>query len=118
MTRSEILDAYDVDANGLIRSPGKFESEALYVPHFWEYANDGEVLSWYDGSPDIYLLAIDADDRAAFPEIPADAVFIEMCEDDAGFVSAATLTQEERDTLVILNEQEVAPEDEESGCCH
>lgn len=36
MTRKEIAETYKVDERGVIRSPGKFEGEPIYVPYFWD----------------------------------------------------------------------------------
>jgi len=36
MTREQITSEYNIDDNGIIRNPGKFEGEMLYVPYFWD----------------------------------------------------------------------------------
>jgi hypothetical protein len=41
MTRTEILAQYQVGSDGVIRSPGKFEGEMLYVPFYWDIAMNG-----------------------------------------------------------------------------
>lgn len=84
MTRAEIIRDYDVDADGVIRSPGKFEGEMLYVPFYWDaYLNgcadrdDGRVLGF----------DITAEDREMFPELPKRKRTIRLVESDTGFVS-------------------------------
>lgn len=84
MTRLEILEQYEVDANGIIRSPGKFESEMLYVPAYWDHylngcADDdnGEVLTFY----------LDETDRAEWPELAGDATALHLAESGDGFVT-------------------------------
>lgn len=86
MTRAEILEQYEVDANGTIQSPGKFESEMLYVPAYWDhYLNgcadddDGEYLTFY----------LDDEDRKEWPEL-GDATRLVLRETDQGFVNAFT----------------------------
>ena len=41
MNRQIIERNYVVDSSGRIRSPGKFEGEMLYVPHFWDAGMSG-----------------------------------------------------------------------------
>lgn len=36
-----IRDEYQVDSNGRITSPGKFEGEPIFAPHFWNLALEG-----------------------------------------------------------------------------
>ncbi len=82
MTRQQILDEYDVDANGIIRDPGKFEGEMLYVPYFWDAflngmadEDEGEVLTF----------EVDDTDREQFPEL-AGIITIDLIETGDGFV--------------------------------
>ena len=66
MKRAEVLKDYRVDERGVIRSPGKFEGEMLYVPHFWEAYLDGGA-DRDDGT----TLGFDvtAEDKREFPEL-------------------------------------------------
>lgn len=52
--------------DGRIRSPGKFEGEALYVPYFWDMYMDGFAQSVDDG---VIKMAVELDDRIEFPEL-------------------------------------------------
>lgn len=68
--REQILNDYDVNASGMITSPGKFEGEPIFAPYYWEQAvcigaHDGETD---DGGLVFYL---DADDYAMWPELRA-----------------------------------------------
>lgn len=75
-------DRYRVQ-NGLIRNPGKFEGEPLYVPYFYDfYLEGGGEAEEEDGG---YRITIEAQDIQAFPAL---AGFTTIClyEDDAGFV--------------------------------
>ncbi len=36
-----IRDSYQVDSNGRITDPGKFEGEQIFVPYFWDLALSG-----------------------------------------------------------------------------
>lgn len=64
-SRKDVLDQYEVE-DGVIRSPGKFEGEAIFVPYLWEvYLNGGATED--DG--EIITIDIDDDDRQVFPEL-------------------------------------------------
>ena len=82
MTRQDLLTQYDVDENGIIVSLGKFESEPLYIPYFWDmYLNgfadddDGESLTF----------EVTIEDREQFPEL-ANVRHVFIWETDQGFV--------------------------------
>jgi hypothetical protein len=82
MTRRDILDQYKVDDRGIIRSPGKFEGEMLYVPYFWDAflngcadRDDGKVLGF----------DVTADDKKEFPELKRRRT-VKIVEDLNGFV--------------------------------
>ena len=111
--RESILAEYDVDSRGIIRTLGKFEAEMLYVPHFWEATLDGtaDMLDWSDGTT-TYLVDVSDEDRAMFPEIPADVVAMHIAESDSGFVSCETLTRRELRDLEARNEEDTAEDDE------
>lgn len=80
MTRKDIEQAYDIDENGIITSPGKFEAEPVYVPYFWEFIKEGEELG-----DDGLQLEISNEDIAEFPELTG-YKYIILWESDAGFV--------------------------------
>ncbi len=79
---------WTVDRHGVIRDPGKYEAEPLYVAYFHELVLDGAsgdtIYDEYDTPIDTF--DIDDDDRAAFPELGG-AVHIAVWENDQGFVS-------------------------------
>jgi len=82
MTRQEIETSYRVE-NGVIRSPGKFEGEPVYVPYFWQFYleggaedDDGETLTFH----------VTDEDRAMFPEL-ANVRHVFLWESDDGFVA-------------------------------
>jgi hypothetical protein len=83
MTREEILAQYDVDEHGIIRSPGQFEGEAVYVPYFWNAylegcadRDNGRTLG-FDITPE---------DRQMFPELGAKRRTVKLYQRDDGFV--------------------------------
>ena len=96
MTRNEILAQYDVTVDGVILDFGKFENEPLYAPYFYEHASDGEELSFMEDGCGAYvsLVKVDDDDRAMFPEFPADALYVVVEELDTGFVQIDHITSE------------------------
>src|SRR5690349_3802021 len=114
MTRQDVLDSYEVDSRGIIKSPGKFESEAVYVPHFWDATMDGscETLDWPDESTS-YLVELDDADRAEWPELSADCVALHMQESDTGFVSCEELNAAALEALRAENESACDEEREE-----
>ena len=82
MTRRDIETSYKIDSNGVIRDPGQFEGEMLYVPYYWDaYLNgcadrdDGDVLG-FDVTPE---------DKAQFPELKRRRT-VKLCQRDDGFV--------------------------------
>lgn len=79
MTRQEIFDLYEV-RDGIIRSPGKFEGERVWVPYFYE---DAENFCVFDKQIELDILE---DDREVWPELPANAERIILTEDENGFV--------------------------------
>ncbi len=85
MSRTELEKLYEVSADGLIESPGKFEGGLLYVPYFWEQGLDG-------GSDEDRELFSDEDrelfsdeDRELFPEL-GDTYGLSLSEDSNGLV--------------------------------
>lgn len=81
MTRKEILEMYNVDEGGKIRSPGKFEREPLWVPYFWDLALEGEGED--DGEATIF--DITHGEKVEFPELLGFSTVV-LREDDVGFV--------------------------------
>ena len=80
--REEIESTYTVE-QGIIRSPGKFENQPVYVVYFWEiYLNgfadrdDGKIIGF-----DLTL-----DDKLIFPELKGRRT-VNLMEDNQGFVT-------------------------------
>lgn len=82
MTRDQIEAAYNV-VDGIIRSPGKFEGEPVYVPYFWNAALEGGGGDEDDG--ELIIFNVTADDRETWPEL-AGVERIKLLETDVGFV--------------------------------
>ena len=84
MTRKEILKQYSINEDGVILSPGKFEGEMLYMPHFWEAYLNGESNTLQDGSLSI---PIESGEREMFPELGSKRrKVVRFNIDDNGFV--------------------------------
>ncbi len=83
MTREEILKQYNVNEDGVIQSPGKFEGEMLYMPHFWEAYLNGESNTLQDGSLSI---PIEKREREMFPELGKRKKVVRFNIDENGFV--------------------------------
>jgi len=66
MTREEILRQYNINEHGIIISPGKFEGEMIYMPHFYEAYLNGEANYLQDGGISI---PIEKKEREEFPEL-------------------------------------------------
>ncbi len=89
MTRAQIEAEYQ-HTHGVIRSPGKFESEPVYAPYFWEWQGNGaETL--YDGDRPVDVFLVDGEVRASFPEL-AEVHAVLLWEDDQGFVHTREVT--------------------------
>lgn len=88
MTREEILEDYVVNEQGIITSPGKFEGQMLYAPHFWE-ASLHSMSDWErsDESFHYYGFKVLLADRKKFPELEPDVIQVEIWEDEQGFVA-------------------------------
>jgi hypothetical protein len=82
MTREEIITQYNVGSDGIIRSPGKFEGEMLYVPFYWDIALQG-FANLDDG--EVFGFNIEPEDVALFPELN-DRKSLRLWESDQGFV--------------------------------
>jgi hypothetical protein len=96
MMRNQIMSEYTV-VDGIIRDPGKFESEPLFAPYFYEAMFDGcgeELAFMEDGCGEsAVLLRIDPEDRSEFPELGA-ALYVLISESDQGFVSVSLIETE------------------------
>ena len=92
MTRAEIRKRYNVDSDGIIRSPGKFEGEPLYTPYFWFMALDGGGDE-EDGNA--ILFTIEEEDRDQFPELGT-IKKIAVEEDENGFVYSSVIGEGSR----------------------
>lgn len=93
-TRAEILSNYEVDKHGTITSPGKFETQPLYAPHFWELALEGEGEEEFDNDLCRYVSIIKVEpwDTTEYPELIEDDVkWVQIWEDEQGFVILAPL---------------------------
>ena len=81
MTRAEIELAYKV-VNGRIVSPGKFEGEMIYVPHFWEIFLDGFADR---DNGNVLGFDVSAEDKKEFPELRKRRT-VKLYERSDGFV--------------------------------
>lgn len=82
MKRSDILEQYRVDQRGIIRDPGKFEGEMLYVPYFWDAGLNG-MADRDDGS--VLGFDLTAEDKAEFPELKGRRT-VKLFQREDGFV--------------------------------
>lgn len=91
MTRNEVFGDYDVDKLGIIRSPGKFEGEMVYVPALYDALLDGCSEASCCGCEDlcdcgtVEIVEIDDAFAAEFPEVGTVRRFL-LCEDAYGFI--------------------------------
>lgn len=110
MTREEIIKAYSPDVYGIIRQPGKFESEMLYVPYFWDASLNG--MADYDFGK-VLFFEISSADRANFPEL-GNYYGIGLEETEQGFVNSQIYySKREYNAAVRYAEQQWAAEDTE-----
>ena len=81
--RKAVTDNYQVDSSGRIKSPGKFEGEMLYVPHFWDVFMNGGADD--EEGDDVMVFEVGHDERIAFPELGKKKK-VKLRERDDGFV--------------------------------
>jgi hypothetical protein len=86
MTRQEILDSFDVDEHGIIQSPGKFEGEMVYAPHYYSLIMDGcaDETEYDDDDTPIDYFDVSSEDTKEFPELKGVKRLV-CFEDSSGF---------------------------------
>ena len=83
MTRREIEDLYQI-ADGIIRSPGEFQGEARYMPHFWTRFMDGGADEDADDSS-VVRCTVTFGEVMEFPELKLGQV-VRFYEDEKGSI--------------------------------
>jgi hypothetical protein len=83
MKRREIEDLYRIE-DGIIRSPGEFQGQALYMPHFWDRFMDDGADENVDDS-DLVCCTVTFEDVMEFPELKLGQV-VRFYEDDKGCI--------------------------------
>jgi len=86
--------------DGLITSPGKYERQPIYTPHFdriWLDGGEDDIIL-IDGRPAAVVVVTDKD-REKFPELN-DAYAILVSEDESGFVSSQVIDEDEAEDLL------------------
>jgi hypothetical protein len=78
----------------IIRDPGKFEGEPVYVRDMWTdiVCNGMEDESLYDAGQQIYVLVFDKMDRATYA-LDDDDYAILLWEDSVGFVHSRHINE-------------------------
>lgn len=89
MTRKEIESAYRVGDSGRILSPGKFEQEMVYAPHYYDVLCNGFAD---EDSGGVTLFKVTDEDRKEFPEL-REAAWVTLEENDVGFVYCSAHTK-------------------------
>jgi len=87
-----LAQGYDAP-EGRIRNPGKFEGEPLYVPMYWDLANEGFANEGEDGSVHFPL---DEEDWEVWPQLRGQHDLY-LRETDQGFVGE--ISEEEFNSL-------------------
>jgi hypothetical protein len=97
------------------KGPGKFESEPIYVPYFWDMVLDGSGgESFYFGENEsVYeMIEVSEEDREIFPEL--NGIFgLCLWESSQGFVNSASFDSEKEFNAEMANLQEQAEEEAE-----
>ena len=75
-----LIESYEEE----VSSPGKFEGEPRYVPHFYDHYMNGGADRYED---DGHILGFDitAEDKALFPELKRRRT-VKLVETDSGFI--------------------------------
>lgn len=85
--REQVLESFEVNEYGIIVSPGKFEAEMLYLPHFHAQGT-GDCTFWGggdEGEPPLECYQITQAEVMAFPELDGQLWVILYTRSD-GFV--------------------------------
>lgn len=82
MTHQSIESRFTIDRHGIIRDPGRFEGEAIYVPYFYQAYLDG-MADEDDG--EVLKFRIQKQDLEQFPEL-ADRKTVRLYIRENGFV--------------------------------
>ena len=90
-TRADVEQEYDVDADGIIRSPGKFECESWIAPIVYGWYLDGDVGEWV-GNANVYVVS--AQDHADL-DLSESTFALWMDLSDQGFVYVSELDESE-----------------------
>ena len=87
---AKVHEEYTV-VDGIIRNPGKFECECVWVPYFWDLVLDGEGEDEFDedGESVATRFVVDYEEAEAFGLECGDTV--EVFEDSQGFVIGSVL---------------------------
>ena len=95
---AKVHEEYTV-VDGIIRNPGKFECECVWVPYYWELALDGEGEDEFDGEGEdesdgdgevmATRFVVDSEEAEAFG-LECGAT-VELFEDSQGFVIGSVL---------------------------
>lgn len=93
MNRNFIMAHFTIDQDGIIRTPGKYEGEPLYVPYFWAQNDSADDQVQDEGVP-VDIFKVTADDRLSFPEL-ADIAVVTLWEREDGFVCSRQFTARE-----------------------
>ena len=96
-THDEYMDlikqSYDIDEDGTIRSPGKFEAEPYYAPYYWEVLLDGAASEEWER---VARIDLGEKDHELFPELEGDNyLYIETS--DQGFTGVTSMPDKHED---------------------
>ena len=87
---AKVHEEYTV-VDGVIRNPGKFEGECVWVPYYWDLALNGEGEDELDENEEIATtkFVVDSEEAEAFG-LECGAT-VELFEDPQGFVIGSVL---------------------------
>ena len=85
--REQVLRDYSHNSSGIITQPGKFESEPIFAPYFWNLALEGFAD---EDTNDGFAWRLDASDFALWPELRTQGFSVgdelHLRESEQGFV--------------------------------
>ncbi len=114
MTIEEVRGKYDVDPNGIIRSPGKFEGEHWSSVAAYDIVMNGganDTLYWSDGMVTDIILT--GNELRKEWDLDQDTVAVSLEETDQGFISCAQLDQALLDQTYLDYDLDSSEEEEE-----
>ncbi len=103
-----------MDMTQIIREPGKFEGEPLYVRELWELGLEGGASETvYDGETPVDVFILTDGDRESY-KLDADDYAILLWESETGFVNSRVMTETQFDDFIDSLTDDLGDDDDDN----